>query len=492
MALTRYGELRDQLMRQSFPNIYAPVVLRDADSNYVPIPISERLVQCIWYDQRLKPDSLQTTDGRRVRVVSPGWWNLEAGPDFRHATVQIDGEPEHTGDVEVHLRAEDWDHHGHERDPHFNDVILHVVLWEAGSRHVPRTRAGQIIPQIVIQHQLDTPIEQLHDDIDLDAYPHDVGNHHGQCAHILRTLPADSVGALLDAAGDERFATKVRRSLRWIHRAGPEQAFYEGWMEALGYKGNKMAFRTLAQRIPLSELDDHRSQLAPVLFGLANFLPTGAPQARHTAAARYVKRLWNAWWKLRPDFEDRVLSPETWRFTGVRPPNHPHRRLGAAAALLKKHPKLAEKVAGAVESGGDPGKLFSEIRDEYWSHHFTLGSRTQSRASELIGATRAQEIVANIVLPFVAACAENNNDRKLYETAKVRYSRLPAAPSNSVIRLACGQLFEQPSTARRFVKTARQQQGLMQVFHDFCVNDKSACHHCQFPELVRQWAPGKM
>ena len=75
MASTRYGELRNQLMRQTFPSIFAPVVLRDADSNYVPIPISERLVQCIWYDQRLHADQLRTTDGRAVRVIFPGWWN---------------------------------------------------------------------------------------------------------------------------------------------------------------------------------------------------------------------------------------------------------------------------------------------------------------------------------------------------------------------------------------------------------------------------------
>ena len=54
MALTRYGELRNQLMRQISPSRFAPAVLRDADSNYVPIPISERLVQAIWYDQRIR------------------------------------------------------------------------------------------------------------------------------------------------------------------------------------------------------------------------------------------------------------------------------------------------------------------------------------------------------------------------------------------------------------------------------------------------------
>ena len=58
-----------------------------------------------------------------------------------------------------------------------------------------------------------------------------------------------------------------------------------------------------------------------------------------------------------------------------------------------------------------------------------------------IGASRTQEIVTNIVLPFVAAYAENTGDRKLYETAKARYARLPAAPSNSIVRLAGGQLF---------------------------------------------------
>ncbi|HUI07866.1 MAG TPA: DUF2851 family protein [Verrucomicrobiae bacterium] len=487
MALSRYGELRNQLMRESFPTVFAPVVVRDADSNYVPIPISERLVQCIWYDQRLNPDSLHTTDGRPVRVLFHGWWNLEPGPDFKRATIQIGDEPERTGDVEVHLRAEDWDHHGHERDPQFNDVIVHVVLWEAGSQHVPRTRAGQILPQIVLQHQLDATLEQLHDEIDLDSYPHNAGSHHGQCAEVLQALPADSVVALLDAAGDERFATKVRRFSRWIHRAGAEQAFYEGWMEALGYKTHKNAFRLLARRLPLAELAGHRARLAPVLFGLANFLPTGAPPTRGTAAARHVKRLWNAWWKLRPDFEDRIMPAETWRSGPVRPANHPHRRLGAAVALLKKHPNFMEKAVGAVESGGDPARFFAEIRDEYWSHHFTLGGKPQLRASELIGASRAREIVANIVLPFVAAYARDRDDDKLARAAQTQYMRLPAAPSNEIVRLASGQLFEKPSAARRFIRTSRQQQGLMQVFQDFCLNDKSVCQRCQFPELVRRW-----
>ena len=504
MALTRYGELRNQLMRETDPNLFAPAVLRDADSNYIPIPISERLVQAIWYDQRLKLDALATVDGRRVRIVFPGWWNLEAGPDFRHATIQIGDDEERTGDIEVHLRADDWMHHGHGRDPLYNNVALHVVLWEVGSEHIPRTHHGMILPQVVLQHQLIAPLEQLYDEIDLDSYPHNASGHGGGCAAVLKALPRDEIGAMLDAAGDERFAIKARKFSRWIHRAGAEQAFYEGWMEALGYKANKIAFRTLAQRLPLAALEGQapakpsnaaarrearppaagKARLAAILFGVGNLLPTTVAKSRDPQ----VKRLWDQWWKLRPEFEDKILPVETWRLHGIRPANHPHRRLGAAVALLKKHgEQFIEKIVGAIETDGDPAKLFLEIRDEYWSHHFTLGGKTQRKASELIGEARAAEIVANIVLPFVTAYAETRGDDKLRAKAVDRYRALRSSPSNSILRLASQQLFETGSAAGKFIRTTRQQQGLMQIFQDFCLNDKSACRHCQFPELVKRW-----
>jgi hypothetical protein len=479
MALTRYGRLRNELWRASFPNHFAPAVLRDADTGFVPLPIPERLVQCIWYDQRLAAGPLRTTGGLPVTVVFPGWWNLEAGPDFRHATVRI-GEQEHTGDVEIHLRAEDWNHHRHDLDPLYNNVILHVVLWEAGSQQPVRTRQGTVVPQVVLQHQLDAPLDQLADEIDLEAYPHNAGRHHGACAAALRAMSATDLTGLLDSAGDERFAVKTRRMARWIHRAGPDQAFYEGWMEALGYKANKAAFRALAQRAPLAWLQEHSRQMAALLFGLANFLPTTVAPGTD----RYRRRLWNTWWKLRPQLAERVLPATQWRLNGVRPANHPHRRLGAAVALLKRHPHFAQKVCAAVESGGDPTRLFLQARDEYWSRHYTLGGKLQPRPVELIGVHRARDIVANIVLPFLAATGSES----LRQEAAARYARWPAAGDNALVRLAAQQLFGSVALARRHLRTFRRQQGLLQIFQDFCLHDKSGCRQCQFPELARRWS----
>ena len=470
MAATRYAEIRNELLLRSFPNVFAPAVLRDADSNYVPMPISERLVQCIWYDQRIH--NLKTVDGQPVTVIFPGWWNLEAGPDFRHATVKVGDRDEVTGDVEIHLRADDWNHHRHGRDPLYDNVVLHVVLWDAGSESAPKTRHDDVIPQVALQNQLSASLEQLYDEIDTEAYPHEAGEHGGRCAAVLKNLPVETIAAMLESAGDERFASKARKFSRWIHRAGPAQAFYEGWMEALGYKANKSGFRALAQRLPVAGRPS-----APILFGVANFLPTGLTDA-------YGKRLWGQWWKLRPDFEDKILPKDTWRLHGIRPQNHPHRRLGAAAALLKQHGNLLERVTGAIQSGGDPGTFFVKLRDDYWSHHFTLGGKAQRKACELIGAARAEEIIANVVLPFVAAL----DDDRLSAAAKARYDALRRAPGNSVLRLAGQQLFETPRIAARLTRTTRQQQGLMQIFQDFCLNDKSGCQQCHFPELVKRWS----
>ena len=105
------------------------------------------------------------------------------------------------------------------------------------------------------------------------------------------------------------------------------------------------------------------------------------------------------------------------------------------------------------------------------------------RHRECFGAA-AEEIVANIVLPFVAALG----DDRLHEKAKARYDALRTTSTNSLVRLAGQQLFDS-AVAGKLAKTTRQQQGLMQVFQDFCLNDKSACRHCQFPELARRWTP---
>ncbi|MCR4319341.1 MAG: DUF2851 family protein, partial [Candidatus Brocadiaceae bacterium] len=53
--------------------------------------IKEELVRCIWFGQHIKKGKLFTDDGSRLEVLSPGWWNSEGGPDFKHAEILLEG-----------------------------------------------------------------------------------------------------------------------------------------------------------------------------------------------------------------------------------------------------------------------------------------------------------------------------------------------------------------------------------------------------------------
>jgi hypothetical protein len=37
------------------------------------------------------------------------------------------------------------------------------------------------------------------------------------------------------------------------------------------------------------------------------------------------------------------------------------------------------------------------------------------------------------------------------------------------------------------MKTVAQQQGLLQIYEDFCLQDNSDCAHCPFPEQMGKW-----
>jgi len=147
---------------------------------------SERHLQCIWSDSALRPAALRTVDGERVNVLSPGRWNLEAGPDFLDATLQLEGGDcrQVQGDVEIHIHPADWDRHGHGRDPRYRRVIAHVT-YSAATTSPDSLPAGTL--QIPIGEALAANPAFSMDAIDLTAYPYAVATDNCSCAAILAT-----------------------------------------------------------------------------------------------------------------------------------------------------------------------------------------------------------------------------------------------------------------------------------------------------------------
>ena len=233
-------------------------VLRDEND-----PPPEHLLQAIWRHQRLQRDRLQTADGRSVRVLHPGFVSVEGGPDFRGAVIQIGDTAPCSGDVEIDLRVGGWHAHGHDRNPDFKNVLLHVV-WEklgvppsGGTGNEGRLKAElrtRPPASLSLCDALDSPIAELGLWLENDPPRVLPENLRGQCCVALRELDELRQGRILDAAARVRFQAKAEQFRARARHAGWEQALWEGLFRALGYKHNVWPMQNLAELRPLGTL----------------------------------------------------------------------------------------------------------------------------------------------------------------------------------------------------------------------------------------------
>ena len=106
------------------------IEVAEAPGLYGPLAVEEKVIKQIWEKSDFMIDDLQTTHGEALKIMNSGKWNLaEEGPDFKEATISIDGRKV-TGDVEIHFEEKDWIRHRHHKDPAYARVILHVLLYQ--------------------------------------------------------------------------------------------------------------------------------------------------------------------------------------------------------------------------------------------------------------------------------------------------------------------------------------------------------------------------
>jgi hypothetical protein len=257
----------------------------------------------------------------------------------------------------------------------------------------------------------------------------------------------------------------------------------------------------LAQRLPLKFLRERTTDCEALLFGAAGFLRTPDLAVYKTSTRNYVRDLWDKWWPHRDELQRLILPSKLWKITGTRPVNHPQRRLAALSVLVREWPAFRRCVDHAVRSevpspppspsrrGGSPvsttntalkqmSAFLSRLDHPFWKFHYTLVAKTSTKAMVLIGESRTAEILANVIFPFW--CAENAD-------VWTEYAKLPARLTNRRLETGATRLFGNDPRRKEFLKTAAHQQGLLQIYEDFCLQDNSDCAQCPFPEQMGRW-----
>ncbi|MBS1606718.1 MAG: DUF2851 family protein [Bacteroidetes bacterium] len=240
----------------------------------------EDLLQFIWRYSYFNSSSLLTEAGEDLRVLSPGMLNTGAGPDFQDARVLIGGVL-HEGPVELHIKASDWNRHGHSADGNYRGVILHVVWEDDGG---PAN-----LPVLVLQHRVSKLL---------------LGQYEGWMRSQLFVPCAEQLHRVQEAVWtvwkDRLLRQRLRQRLLLVRRLLEQNRQHweetTWWMMArsLGLPANGAAFEAVARSVPVRLMVRHRLQpmrLKAMLVEQAGLLGGAIRRTGMRPAHRPEKRL---------------------------------------------------------------------------------------------------------------------------------------------------------------------------------------------------------
>jgi len=426
-----------------------------------------------------------TPAGDKIGIVQFGVWNREAGPDFSDAAIRLNGSEPIRGSIEFDLTDRNWEAHGHSTNPTFENTVLHVFVHTSERTFFTRTRSNREVPQVRVDPNA-LP-ETFSANIPL-ARP-------GRCQAPLKDLPEEHVRSVLDAAAQFRLQKKATRIRNKIDNHGCDEALFQELAAAFGYKENKLPFTLLAQRLPLKLLRQQSTDSEALLFGIAGFLQAPDLDAYERSTRKYVRQLWDNWWPHRDDLQRLILPAKLWRLSGTRPLNHPQRRVAALATLAHNWP--AFQRSSGKRSSSVASDFFQGLEHPFWNSHYTLTAEASPKEMALIGESRIAEIMANVLFPFWLTGDVRHGESvqwridpstPLKTSLWPEYAKLPARLSNRRLETAATRLFGSDPRRLLFTKTVAHQQGLLQIYEDFCMQDNSDCAQCPFPEQMRNWS----
>lgn len=414
----------------------------------------EKLYQYLW-KTGIPGYEFKDVDGTDIQVLDPGTHNHDAGPDFFNSRLRING-VDWIGNVEIHVKASDWFRHGHQDDPAYENVILHVV--GVSDKRINRPD-GSLIPQVVLTF----PEKFFHTYLSLSEE-----NSPMRCASLLPSLPGINKSDWLESLSVERMqqkAEKVKEILNYTD-GDWEQTCFVMLARGLGFGLNGDPFELLGKSVPLRILHHHSDnpfQLEAILFGQAAML-----DATMYMFDEYFQGLCREYYFLARKYGLRPLRHGLWKYSRTRPQNFPHRRIAFLANAAWNGFSLFTRL---LEAGRDADNLidvFDMKAEGYWKSHYSFDTEAREVPSELSRSSRIL-LTINVGVPLLYAYASSIGDMELGEKVLSLMQDLPAE-NNSFIREWRNLGFE--------AKDASRSQALIHLRKEYC--DKNRCIYCRF------------
>lgn len=407
-------------------------------------PYGEDLLQFIWEQRLYEPNDLRTTDGRSVEVLEPGRIQRNSGPDLIDANVRIDGQL-WAGTVEVHLRSSEWYAHGHQFDPAYESVVLHVVYQH--DREVCMQRGGDLS---TVELMTRIPAERIRMHLQLMR-----GKGFVPCAARIDAVDGKALDGWLNALLLQRLERKqaIVSAMHEQLAGDVEGTFYHMLARGFGMQVNAEPFGMLALALPLRTLQRYRDdpmRTEALLFGQAGML-------QEDQVDDYPRALQAEHFLLAELHELRPAPVAAWKFGRMRPANLPTVRIAQFAQLMMK----CDGSFSALFRSKDVEHLRSVLdvqASDYWTTHHVF-DRPSDPMVKRLGRSAADHIILNSIIPTLYALGRIQGRSGLTQQALGLLEQLPVE-RNAILKGWSRTGLE--------AATAGQGQALLELHKHYC------------------------
>ncbi len=486
--------------------------------------IQESILHEIWQKYNFN-NTIKTINDDDIFVIDKGNYNDDlAGPDFKNARIRI-GNLTYVGDVEIDIDYSDWRAHGHNIDNKYNRVILHITLINKNRQCYVYTKNGRKVPSVCFSDLIQNDqIENLKSAISQQEKCNAISIL--KCSEAIRIVPAEIKEKFLIQLGIDRFNKKCKRIyerlkelqfLKELNIKEPavyyelsskfherqfhhsdfsnkevwQQLFYELIFEALGYSKNKVPMTTLAQYANIDflkkiEIDGIIVQkYEAALFNISGLI-NSKQEINDEETKKYLEGTLLHWNSIKLFYDGEYMNETQWHFFRLRPQNFPTIRIAAGARILKEilHEDLITVIAKKIAEIQKPKVLINSLRslfviksEQYWKNHYVFNQLAKSEIKYFVGATRADEIVINVVLPFFAVYFEIFGNKGLPKKIMKIYSIYEQKSENQIINDVGNALMMKEHIGRTIIS-----QGMIDLFRSYC--SKGKCLECEIGKIA--------
>lgn len=409
--------------------------------------MNERLLQYIWQFQCFHHSALLTEEGELLRVIHPGNFNSNQGPDFLNARIVI-GSATWAGSVEIHIYSSGWRDHQHSKDKNYENVILHVVWQHDADLQLP-------FQTLVLENRISKLL--LNKYTELMQAPGFI-----PCEKSIGSVDRMTWTSWKDRLLAERMQARTETVFAFLKENNNHWEESCWWLIAknFGQRLNSEAFLAIARSIPLKVLAKHKNQLLQleaILFGQAGLL-------EQPFAENYPKLLQREYRLLKRKYGLKPISISLL-FMRMRPSAFPSVRLAQLAMLIhnKEHLFSLLRKADTIHELKD---ILDITANDYWHYHYLFDEMSVYKKKNL-GRQMSENIIINTIVPLVFAYGVYNSDEHIKDKA-IQWLEKTGAEKNAVIK---GFEYAGISNSNAF-----DSQALLQLKNEYCL--KKRCLEC--------------